>query len=100
MAKKSISRDQVDGTVPGRAVLVMADLVGDGQVMQQVITESETIVDPYRSAERLYDSIKDDWPTYGYSIIVNERARYLMTRGRMKALVGIDMDLDDYLEAS
>lgn len=80
----------VDGTVPGVAMLVTADLsLGwDAQPMHSVVVEEAGKDDPELRARRLWDSMKDDWPGHTMTVMCNPRAVYLMANRRTADLIG------------
>jgi hypothetical protein len=97
---KVVRRD-VDGTVPGRAVLLIVNIDDPSSktgVIHQVFVEGEhNCTDPNLSAQGLWESISADWPDHIHTIVQNERARYLMTARRMKEIFGADYPVDDHL---
>jgi len=105
MPEKTIARSDVDGTVPGVAMLVMANLSDpDTKVLHETITEAVTadagaaFPNPHQSCERLWESTKGDWPGYSMTVMLNERARYLMTKGRMESIGVAEYTVDQYLQ--
>lgn len=100
--KKKISLSDVDGTVPGRAALIMINLENPDEhsgFMYQLFVESRGMnVDPHVAAQALWESIKVDGPNHSHTIVLNERARYLMAARRMRELTGGDFSPEDYLE--
>jgi hypothetical protein len=91
----------VDGTVPGVAMLVSADLSKgqDARPMHATWVEaSGDVTDPYHSLLALWESIKGDWPGHTYSIIQNHRSRYLMAQTRSRSM-GFEQTPREYWEA-
>lgn len=80
----------VDGTVPGVAMLIAADLSKgeDAQPMISTFVESADCPDPAMRAERLWESIKGDWPGHTKTVMCNERARFLTANRRTESLLG------------
>lgn len=80
----------VDGSVPGVAMLISADLSKgeDAQPMIATFVESADCPDPALRAEGLWESIKDDWPGHTRTVMCNERARYLLAQRRTKSQIG------------
>lgn len=80
----------VDGTVPGVAMLVTVDLsLGeDAQPMHTVVIEEPDKADPELRARRLWESIKDDWPGHTMTIMCNPRAAYLTANRRTADMIG------------
>lgn len=99
---RKIGRDEIDGTVKGRAVLLIVNIDdpnGRQGVMHDFLVEGEHgCTDPHLSADRLWEATKDDWPNHTHTILLNERARYLMAARRMKRLIDVDCTVDQYLE--
>jgi hypothetical protein len=89
---KKLKVTDVDGTVPGVAMLVSADLTlgEDAAPMHSVFVESERCPDPRQSCLNFWNSIRGDWPGHSISVIMNERARYLMYAARMTRMLGAD----------
>jgi len=99
MTTKKIRRSEVDGTVPGVALLVVADLANpDSKVFQDRFSEPES-ANPHAYAYALWNSVKEDFPNHDYSIVINERARYLMAANRVEALLGEPYTIEEYLES-
>lgn len=71
----------VDGTVPGRAVLMSIKVVDtldeDPEQMHTDLVETEGQPDPWTWALGLMRSMEDDWPVHEWAIVGNWRARYL-----------------------
>lgn len=90
----------VDGTRPGVAALLTIDLSQgwDAKAMHQVVAESPETPNPHRTAERLWESIKDDWPGWTHTVVVDERARFLMMDGRMQAMGFEPSDPQEYVD--
>lgn len=73
----------------GRAVLLGVDLDDeDGGVMHEGFSERGSCSDPIASCHALRESIEDDFPTHTFTVVANERARYLTWRVRMVGLLG------------
>ena len=100
MPRKTTPRGEVDGTIPGVAMLVMADLSqgADATPMHESIVESASVTNPHQSAVRLWESTKDDFPGHTMTVLLNERARYLMTKGRMESMLRRKFTVDQYLK--
>jgi hypothetical protein len=100
MAK--IKKSDVDGTVPGRAVLLIVnvdDPDGPQGVMHALFVEGEyNCTDPQLSAQGLWESTKGDWPNHTHSIALNERARYLMAARRFRAVTTRKYTVAEFLE--
>jgi hypothetical protein len=95
MTKKEVALHEVDGTIPGRAALVVVnldDIESRNGLMQTLYVEGEGgCDDPQLWAEGLRESTKDDWPEHTFTIVLNERARYLMAARRTR-----DMGFGEY----
>lgn len=89
MTKKFTLAD-VDGTIPGVAMLITTDLsLGeDAQPMHSVVIEEPGKDDPDLRARRLWESMKDDWPGHTMTVITNQRATYLAANRRTESLIG------------
>jgi hypothetical protein len=83
----------VDGTVPGVAMLVSADLSQGENASPQHTVWVEAPgdrADPVAMVQGLWESIKSDWPGHSTGLLLNERARYLMAQRRMREMFGED----------
>ena len=80
----------VDGTMPGVAMLVTVDLsLGEeAEPMHTIVIEEPGKADPERRARRLWESIKDDWPDHTMTVMCNPRATYLMAQRRTAHMIG------------
>jgi hypothetical protein len=100
---KKIPLSEVDGTVPGRAALVAINLEDPDTrsgFMHTIYVEGEgRCDDPHLWADGLRESTKRDWPGHTFTIVQNERARYLMTARRMREMGMGEYAPQDYLEA-
>jgi hypothetical protein len=56
--------------------------------MYELITETETRQDPIGACHALIDSIAGDWPGHTFTVIANDRAKYLAWRVTMTAMLG------------
>lgn len=91
----------VDGTVPGVAMLVTADLSKgtDARPMHQTWVEKpDDQQDPYHSLLTLWGTIMGDWPGHTFTVIQNQRSRYLMAQTRNRAM-GFEQTPKEYWEA-
>ena len=96
----TITRTDIDGTTPGVAILVGAAYDDEKQFSIDRYVEGENGgSNPYAAAERIRDSVADDFPDRGWKIIANPRARYLMTLGRMGQM-GLDWTVEQHLDAA
>lgn len=86
----SVSIADVDGSTPGVAVLVVVNMVDENPNPQwsRFVEGERGCADPHLSATRLLNGIRDDFPGCEYTVVVNERARYLMAARRMHGLLG------------
>lgn len=89
MAKK-FSLADVDGTIPGVAMLITADLSKgeDAQPMHSVVIEEPGLDDPDLRARRLWASMIDDWPGHTMTVMLNPRATYLAANRRTINTIG------------
>ena len=86
----TVTLADVDGTVPGVAMLISADLSQgeDAKPLISTIVEDADHPDPQLCAEGLWEGIKDDWPGWSMTIMCNERAKYLTANRRTRHLIG------------
>lgn len=86
----AITLADVDGTIPGVAMLVSVDLsLGEeAQPMHTVVVEEPGKADPELRARRLWEGIKDDWPGHTMTVMCNPRAAYLMANRRTADMIG------------
>lgn len=88
--EKKFRLADVDGTVPGVAMLISVDLSKgeDAQPMHSVVVEEPGKADPALRASRLWESMKDDWPGHTMTVITNKRAAYLAANRRTQDMIG------------
>lgn len=88
----------VDGTIPGRAALILIDLENPDTrrgFMQSLFVEGEgNCTDPVLSCNALWESTKGDWPRHRMAIVADERAKYI----EWNRLMGYDYGPRKYLE--
>lgn len=73
----------------GRAALLGLDLDDpDSGAMHEQFSERGSCTNPIASCHALRDSIEGDFPTHTFTVIANERARYLAWEARMVGLLG------------
>lgn len=91
----------VDGTTPARAALLCIRLDPyDPEQMHTIFVEGEgECTDPWASAERLQSSLASDWPEHVWTIVGNERARFLRWKDGMDQLLGGPNTPQEYLDA-
>lgn len=92
----------IDGTVPGKAMLMSIKLVDslDGEDPEQMHTffeEKEGDPDPWTFALGLKAGIEDDWPDHEWAIVANWRARYLRWAYTMPAFLPGPHTPEEYL---
>jgi len=94
----------VDGTIPGKAALVIIDLNdpwGDkpGSLMRNDVDE-ETQPNPVVTCWRLWEATKSDWPGHTATVVANPRAEYLRWKNGMREELGITENTDpqDYID--
>lgn len=90
----------VDGTVPGVAMLVSADLSQgvDAQPMHTTwVEEPDDRTDPVAMVQGVWESVLDDWPGHSTGLLLNERARYLMAQRRNRQM-GFEQTPQEYWE--
>ena len=98
---RQVERSLVDGTVRGRAmVLSVHGFETDAPEVAWATFDEPQSSDPHASATRFVASFVQNGDDYWdkYTIVLNERAKFLMAQGRMKSMFDIDYTLDDYLE--
>lgn len=96
MAKYKFRLSDVDGTVPGVAVLLVVNVDPTCPEDKMLIavdrfTEddgADSPYDPVRRAEGLWASTKQDWPGHVHKIAHNERAGFLAANRRTEDLIG------------
>lgn len=92
----------VDGTVPGRAALIIVnldDIDSRTGMMQNLFVEGEyNCTDPHLSCQALWESTKDDWPNHQMTIVQNPRAHYLMAARNMRGMGFGKYRPQDFLE--
>lgn len=94
---------------PAEAVAILTVATPDGQVFTDIFTESDgvevrdaltnEVVDPYRRAIALRDSVLPDFPGALASIALTERARNMATAARMRAMGWADYTHEDAAKA-
>lgn len=100
---RKIDVKDVDGTVPGKAALVMINLddpwneKADPSLVRSDFDE-EYAPDPIRACWELWASIKGDWPGHTAAVIANDRAKYLDWDRKMRAIGFTDNDPAKYVE--
>lgn len=102
-----IKLEDVDGTVPARAALVMVNLEDPwGQrdlpnLMRSDFTEAapDNTANPIRACWGLWEGTKADWPGYTATVVSNERAKYLDWVPKMEALGITGNTPEQYIEA-
>lgn len=73
----------------GRAALLGLDLdEPDGVAMHQAFSERGSCTDPIAACHALRESIEGDFPTHTFTVVANDRARYLAWHARMCELAG------------
>lgn len=101
---KPVTLDQVDGTVPGRAALIIINLNDTWgnepySLMRHDFQEDAATSDPVDACHRLWSGIRTDWPKHQATIACNPRASYLDWKTKMEALrLGSHVTPEDYLE--
>jgi hypothetical protein len=93
MAKKTFRLADVDGTVPGVAIMTIVSIdpnTPEDKVLLSVdrFVEADDRPEPALNAEALWESTKGDWPKHQMTIAINERAKYLRMNRRQRALLG------------
>lgn len=91
----------VDGTVPGKAMLMSVRLDEDNPGQMCTIFEEgpDDPVDPWTRAEGLMRGIEADWPEHEWAIVGNWRAKYLRWAHTMPAFLPGPHTPQEYLEA-
>lgn len=89
----------VDGTVPGKAMLMSVKLDEDepGQMCTIFVEEPDAPADPWTWAEGLMRGIEDDWPDHEWAIVGNWRARYLRWAYTMQSVIPGEHTPDEYV---
>lgn len=88
---KRVSKRDIDGTIEGVCVSVIVRLDPDEGVEPLVSVDrylEGRHPDPELTAERVWQSIRDDWPGCAHTVALNERARYLMAKRRVEQILG------------
>lgn len=90
----------VDGTVPGRAMLLCIRLDEDRpDQMYNLFEETpDAPADPWTFAEGLMRSIEGDFPEHEWAIVGNWRAKYLRWELQMKRTIPGEFTPQEYLE--
>lgn len=90
----------IDGTVPGRAVLMSARTDSDNSEPMAETRDEQPgdTYDPWTTLEGLQRSIEADFPDRGWAIVGNWRARYLRWAHTMQFIIPGDHTPQDYLE--
>jgi hypothetical protein len=94
-----ITASDIDGTTPGVCVMTIVRTDPDAdQVLVSVDRYTEPDhPNPRLMAERLWASIRDDWPGCSVNFATNPRGHYLMTKWRMEGM-GMDWSVEQHLE--
>lgn len=101
---KELTLADVDGTIPGRAVLIIVDLddpYATNSLMREDFVEGKYgCTDPVDSCHRLWNGTKMDWPGYSHTVIATPRASYLNWQWLMRENLGITEHIspEDYLK--
>lgn len=94
MAKHKFRLADVDGTVPGVAVLLVINVDPTAPEDKLVLSvdrfdeNDDSPYDPALRAEGLWESVKKDWPGYVHKIALNERATFLVANRRTEDMIG------------
>ena len=67
----------------------------EGKLFAEVYTTDDGFEDPQLQCEAMKASVQDDFPDAIFSIGLNEEARQIMTRRRMRAMGFSDEELED-----
>lgn len=65
------------------AAALMVNLETGDHKLVDLVTDDGTGLDPQKRCEQLWESVKDDWPGYQVTYVLNEPARELMAHRRM-----------------
>lgn len=88
----------VDGTIPGRAILVSLKLDYDTNPYFDVNVEGQHgCTDPFATCERTLLAIGDDFPDHVHTMVGNERAKYLAWKRRLGSMFSGDHSPAEYL---
>ncbi len=89
----------VDGTIPGRAVLVVLDLTDPAsQTVQTDFTEGRDGEDPTAAARSLQKAVRAQMPDCAVAILCNPRAKYIEWKLGMRSWGRNDFEPERYLE--
>ncbi|MGV8846514.1 hypothetical protein [Tessaracoccus sp.] len=69
-------------------------------VVERTDGAEHVFANPHQTCVNLWESTKDDWPGYTMTVLLNERARFLMTKARMESMLGGKYTVQEYLEMS
>jgi len=105
MPKKSFRLADVDGTVPGVAIMTIVSIdpaTPEDKILLSVdrIIEADDRPNPGQFANALWESTKGDWPKHKATFALNERATYLLMNSRNNAILGdtVGMSPREYWE--
>lgn len=94
--KTKPSLKEITAENTGVAWLIGLNMADDITMVERFDEKPDAPADPVTWAWGLYESIKDDWPGHLWTVVSNERAKFLSWKKRM-ALLGIDSTPEEYI---